>query len=92
MGPYASFLFARPSFLEGVGRIVDFGNTLSQYNESQNGQQADALALYADWRAVGDSIRKATRKYGERHRLGKAGSRRLKRQERSRVEKLPTTK
>lgn len=49
----SGFLYAAPSTLEGVGRLIDFGNTLTEWNQSLSGEQADALALFADWRAVG---------------------------------------
>ena len=47
------FLCARPSFAEGVGRILDFGGTLDQYNGAITPAQADYLALRGDWRLVG---------------------------------------
>jgi hypothetical protein len=56
MGNYSYFLFARPTFLEGVGRIIDFGDTLTEYNRSIDTAQADHLAQWADWSAVGDDI------------------------------------
>ncbi len=56
---FSSFLFARPSFLEGWARIVDFGGTLQEYNRSPTDQAADFYALAADWRAVGLDIRQA---------------------------------
>ncbi|MDQ2732067.1 MAG: hypothetical protein M3Y56_10435 [Armatimonadota bacterium] len=49
---YTSLLFAEPSFIEGVARILDFGNTLSEYNESPSSQEADSLALASDWQAI----------------------------------------
>lgn len=52
-------LFARPSFTEGVGRILDFGSTLSEYNRSETGEEADSLALYSDWRMIGMDIENA---------------------------------
>jgi len=51
------FLFARPSGLSGVARILDFGGTYDEYNVSTNTDEADAKAMYADWTAVGDAIR-----------------------------------
>jgi hypothetical protein len=48
MTEYSGFLFARPSFLEGVSRVVDFWGTLNEYNTSLDGTQADSLALAAD--------------------------------------------
>jgi hypothetical protein len=47
------FLCARPSFIEGMSRILDFGGALNEYNRSLTPEQADYLALYADWRLVG---------------------------------------
>ena len=35
------FLFARPSFLEGTARILDFGNVLNTYNCSPTPELAD---------------------------------------------------
>ena len=46
------FLYARPSAIEGVARILDFGNTLNEYNYSSTPEQADFLALRADWRVA----------------------------------------
>lgn len=60
MNRYTDFLFARPSFLEGMARILDLGNTLSEYNESLTPEEADTRALRADWKAVGSDIQRAT--------------------------------
>ena len=54
-----SILFARPSFIEGISRILDLGGTLSEYNRSPSGEEADFNALYSDWYAVGDDVRTA---------------------------------
>lgn len=51
------FLYARPSFLEGMARVMDLGNTLNEYNRTMTTQQADWLALRSDWNAVGDDLR-----------------------------------
>ena len=53
---FSTFLFASPSFFEGAGRILDFGNTLSQYNRSETPEEADARAFAADWNAIGDDL------------------------------------
>jgi hypothetical protein len=55
----SSFLCLRPSFLEGVARILDFPGTLSEYNRSLTAEQADYLALLADWQLVGKDIQEA---------------------------------
>ncbi|NOZ73081.1 MAG: hypothetical protein GXP38_14445 [Chloroflexi bacterium] len=54
---YSTFLFARPSFWEGIARIFDFGNTLQEYNTVLTPESSDYLALLADWYAVGDDMR-----------------------------------
>lgn len=59
MGDYSKFLFATPSFSEGVSRIVDFGNTLSEYNYSQSAESADCNAILADWNQVGADLNRA---------------------------------
>lgn len=59
MGTESDFLFARPSFLEGVARIMDFGNTLNTYNISATPAEADNRAISADWQAVGNDLRRA---------------------------------
>lgn len=61
MSHFPPFLFARPSFLEGCGRVLDFGDTLTQFNTSLTPEQADAIALYLDWSAVGNDLRAAVR-------------------------------
>jgi hypothetical protein len=63
MSDYTSFLFARPSFLEGVARLLDVGGTLNEYNTSPNGRLADYNALRMDWKAVGDALRQAMAQY-----------------------------
>lgn len=55
----ADYLFAHPSFAEGVGRIFDFGGTLTMFNTSSTPREADRIALGEDWRAVGADLRAA---------------------------------
>jgi len=59
MGYSSDFLFARPSFVEGMARVLDFGNTLNEYNSSRSTSEADSRALRADWECVGNAIREA---------------------------------
>lgn len=66
MSDFTSFLFARPSFSEGMGRVLDFGDTLTEYNRSASDYEADCNAAWADWSAVGDDIRAAMSQYKER--------------------------
>lgn len=49
-------LFARPTFAEGAGRLLDMGATMQKYNTSKSETQADIDALQNDWRAVGQDF------------------------------------
>jgi len=62
MGDYSRFLFATPSFSEGIARILDFGNTLNEYNYSNSAESADCNALLADWNQLGADLRLAINK------------------------------
>ena len=59
----AALLFARPSALGGMASILDFGDTLTEYNTANSPEQADVLALWSDWLAVGDDMWVALRAY-----------------------------
>jgi hypothetical protein len=56
-------LFARPSLIEGLARIMDFGHTLNTYNYSHSGEEADIKALRKDWQAVGIDLESALKEY-----------------------------
>ncbi|MBI4494715.1 MAG: hypothetical protein HY690_18215 [Chloroflexi bacterium] len=62
----SSFLFARPSFIDGLARLFDFGNTLTVYNTSARPEWADFLALKSDWMAVGNDVRRAEQEFAAR--------------------------
>ena len=49
------FLFASPSWLSGASRGLDLAGQFDDYNQSASGDEADAKALFADWRVVGQS-------------------------------------
>jgi hypothetical protein len=66
MEPRDDFLFASPSVWEGIARIVDFANTLNQYNSSASGELADHVALSLDWAMVGHDMRAAMIEYDRR--------------------------
>ncbi|MEH1777066.1 hypothetical protein [Nostoc sp.] len=61
----SSYLYARPSLIEGVARMVDFGNRLQVYNTSLSSEQADYLALLSDWVVVGNDLKKAMAEFKE---------------------------
>jgi hypothetical protein len=46
-------LYARPSFWEGMARIVDFGGVLNEYNYSDDPKEADFRAMQSDWEEIG---------------------------------------
>lgn len=50
------FLVARPSFFEGLARVLDLGGTLNEYNTSINAEQADELALAVDIEALRQDV------------------------------------
>lgn len=59
MNKLSAYLYARPSFIEGVARLVDFAGTLNEYNGSNASSQADTTAISSDWKVVGDDLRTA---------------------------------
>ncbi len=60
---HSFYLFAIPSFVEGMGRVLDIGSTLDIYNDSLTPGQADYKALMSDWVMVGNDIRNSIYKY-----------------------------
>ena len=70
-GEHTGFLFAVPSFFEGMARVVDFGNSLSMYNYSPDAAIADARAMRADWLALGCDVRAALAQLREEAEAGR---------------------
>lgn len=50
------YLFATPSFLSGVARLLDLSGRFDVYNDSDDAALADARAIYSDWRMVGRDL------------------------------------
>lgn len=67
MSDRSTFLFAMPRASEGVGRLVDFGNSLTEYNTTLTSEGADTRAIAMDWRAVGGDLRTALRVFARVH-------------------------
>lgn len=63
MEMYSDFLYAKPSFWEGMARAMDIGGTMNEYNTSLTGWDADTAALRLDWMAVGQDIYDAVQGY-----------------------------
>jgi len=59
------FLFARPSIWSGLARWLDLSGRFDFYNISPSGETADALALYSDWRTVGQLLRRTCRSFSK---------------------------
>lgn len=53
------FLFAKSTFVSGIGSVIDLGGTMAMFNESSSPEEADYLALANDWAMVGNDIRTA---------------------------------
>lgn len=63
LSQYTMRLFrARPSFMDGYSEMLDFSSQSTRYNIDETEDVADAKALYADWRAVGQDIMDAVEK------------------------------
>ena len=68
---YTGYLHSRPSFLEGMARVMDFSGALSQYDildiddilanagNGFTGADADAVAIRECWEAVGRDMQAA---------------------------------
>lgn len=59
----SDFLFAPPSFLSGMGSVLDLFGNLDGYNFSRTEEEADWKAIYSDYRMVGQDIEAAMRAY-----------------------------
>lgn len=65
-GNYSFYLFARPSFAEGMARVLDLSGVLQDYNTSETPEKADFEALKKDWSAVGEDIKESINEYGRK--------------------------
>jgi hypothetical protein len=65
------FLLEGPSFLEGMSRALDLGDTGTDYNSSPNGAQADHAASWADWEMIASDLRSAAHLYISEVRSGR---------------------
>jgi hypothetical protein len=53
------FLYARPSIIEGIGRNIDFFGSMNTYNYSENGEEADKIAIASDLLGIYKDFQKA---------------------------------
>lgn len=57
------FLMERPSFIEGMARVLDLGDFMTGYNTSPSGDEADHAANWADWALIAGDMRRAAQQY-----------------------------
>jgi len=60
---YSFQLFATPTFFSGMARTLDLGAVLDDYDGILTSEQADQLALSADWLAVSEDMWSALAEY-----------------------------
>jgi len=65
LSDFSLLLAIRPSFIEGVARILDLAGSLSEYYESPDPEEADYLALRGDWYTTGQDIQSAMDHYAK---------------------------
>ena len=63
----SDFLVATSSFTSGAGRLLDWYGLYDLYNVSRSGQEADAKAIFSDWRVVGEDINDAMLEFDSTH-------------------------
>lgn len=63
MSEFTSILFPESSYLSGCASVLDIGGTLTEYNERSTPQEADLLAVWADWMAVGKDLSYSIEQY-----------------------------
>jgi hypothetical protein len=62
----SDYLFAQPSFLTGMGRVLDLGGVFDDYNTSETEAEAESKAMLSDWAAVGQDLADAMGTVSER--------------------------
>lgn len=55
----STLLFARPSFLYGVTKLLDPLRMGEDFNRSRTPEDADLLAIRSDWYAIGADMQQA---------------------------------
>ena len=53
--------FAKPSWRSGVASVLDLFATFDDFNYSEDPAQADAIAIYLDFRSVGLDLMTASK-------------------------------
>lgn len=56
-----------PSVAAGIARVFDLWGAFDYYNYSSSPEEADAKAMFGDWYAVGQDLRKAEAELDSEH-------------------------
>jgi hypothetical protein len=64
----SDFLFARPSFIEGMARVLDMGCTLNTYNDSRTPEEADEKAFKSDFISVFKDLKNSIGHYEQKEK------------------------
>jgi hypothetical protein len=59
------FLYSDPSFLQGMGTILNLGGNYYTFNYSDTPQEADSKALASDWGMIGKDLKDVFRSLAE---------------------------
>jgi len=58
----------RAAFIRGVGRLLDFSNSINRSRHPLRTPNEDSDALRGDWKAVGSDLQRSmTQEYGRAH-------------------------
>jgi hypothetical protein len=64
---HSDYLFAEPSYLSGMARLLDFAGALNEYNSALSEEEADARALAMDWQMVAQDHWRAIEQFEREH-------------------------
>jgi hypothetical protein len=57
---HSDFLFSTPTFINGIGSIINIAGNYYIFNYSETAEEADAKAIEADWGVIGQDLLKAS--------------------------------
>lgn len=59
------FLFSTPSFLIGLGSVLNISGNYFEFNESSSDQEADKRALSCDFKMIGQDLKDSLNSAGK---------------------------
>ena len=65
------YQFKRPSFFEGMARVLDLGHSMTLRKVKVSGPAADAKAIASDWEMLGQDLKSVMGDYGSKPRNSK---------------------